>query len=86
MELWDKYLALSPWRYRRCRCWSDLKGKNWMALLMGHPEFAEVCDWSKLNENDWFFLLDERPHFARHCPKEVFDYWRKRGYVWKGRT
>ena len=68
-KLWDKYLALSPWRYRWCRCWNDLKGKNWMALLMDHPEFAEVCDWTKLSGDNWAKLLAKRPEFAEQWDK-----------------
>ena len=71
-DMWNEYLALSPWRSRKLRGWDDLGGGNWAALLARHPGFAVACDWRKLSGADWAELLAERPEFGNRC-----DRWRE---------
>lgn len=52
---------------------SQLKGVDWVDLILEQKHFADQCDWSKLDADDWCFLLTDNLKYKDHCDWSLFD-------------
>ena len=72
---WETLFACYPQSTELSVPWSDFTTKEWVKLLISHPQLADQCSaaepfvpWNSFTPDDWESLIGYHPKFANRCP------------------